>query len=192
VLNNMRYTIDNEGLILESRQIPSPNCDTRPIEGDIDTLVIHAISLPPDQFGGDHICALFTNDLDTDIDPYFKEINHLHVSSHFLIDRKGEITQFVPVQMRAWHAGESEFDGRQQVNDFSIGIELEGCDTQPFEDQQYIELSRLTYSIQRKFPAIKPNRIVGHSDIAPGRKTDPGPFFKWEHYHQLLEEMQAG
>lgn len=191
MLKNVSYIIDKAGIISGIRQVPSPNCDVRPVEGDINTLVIHAISLPPDQFGGDHICALFTNQLDIDADPYFKEINHLHVSSHFLIDRKGKITQFVPVYMRAWHAGESEFDGRKQVNDFSIGIELEGCDTKPFELEQYIELSKLTHSIQATFPEILTNRIIGHSDIAPGRKTDPGPFFQWEHYRELLQELKT-
>ena len=190
MLNYMNYIIDNAGIISEARQIPSPNYDDRPAGTDIDTLVIHAISLPPDQFGGDHISALFTNSLDTAVDPYFKEINHLHVSSHFLIDRKGAVTQFVPAHKRAWHAGESEFDGRCQVNDFSIGIELEGCDTKPFEAQQYIELSKLTHSIQTTFSRILTNRIIGHSDIAPGRKTDPGPFFDWAHYRQLLQEIE--
>jgi len=107
-----------------------------------------------------------------------------------LIDREGAVTQFVPSHKRAWHAGESEFDGRCQVNDFSIGIELEGCDTKPFEAQQYIELSKLTHSIQTTFSRILTNRIIGHSDIAPGRKTDPGPFFDWAHYRQLLQEIE--
>ncbi len=187
----MKYLIDNAGVASDASQVPSPNCDERPGDLAIDTLVIHAISLPPDEFGENYICDLFTNSLDPERHSYFKEINHLRVSSHFLIDRAGVVTQFVPVLSRAWHAGVSEFNGRCQVNDFSIGIELEGCDTQPFELAQYYELSTLTHSIQTVFPAITRDRIVGHSDIAPGRKTDPGPCFDWQLYQDLLDKASS-
>ncbi|MBX2868804.1 MAG: 1,6-anhydro-N-acetylmuramyl-L-alanine amidase AmpD [Acidiferrobacterales bacterium] len=185
----MKYLIDKAGYSSDAVLVPSPNWDERPEGVIIDTLVIHAISLPPDQFGGSFICDLFTNTLDPAGHPYFKEINHLRVSSHYLINRAGEVTQFVSALSRAWHAGVSEFSGRCQVNDFSVGIELEGCDTQPFELAQYQELSKLTYSIQSSFSGITKERIVGHSDIAPGRKTDPGPCFDWELYRNLLEQV---
>jgi AmpD protein len=165
---------------------PSPNFDERP-DCPIDLLVIHNISLPPGQFGGPHIKDFFCNQLDCHIHPFFREIENLKVSAHFLIDRDGQVTQFVPLDKRAWHAGASNFSGRQRCNDFSIGIEMEGTDDGPYTEAQYQSLTRLTREIQRHYPAITRERITGHSDISPGRKTDPGPFFDWEKYRALLQ-----
>jgi len=142
-------------------------------------LVIHNISLPPGEFGGCHVDELFQNRLDADQHPYFKEICHLKVSSHVLIDRQGEVVQYVPFHKRAWHAGESEFEGRSTCNDFSIGIELEGSDDQPFMSIQYQKLAELIMVLLSSYSHLSKDRIVGHSDIAPGRKTDPGPHFDW-------------
>lgn len=177
---------DQTGLVLSAMQIHSPNFDARPANTVIDVLVIHAISLPPNCFGGHHVEALFANQLDIDADPYFKEIAGLRVSSHFYIDRKGGLIQFVATHDRAWHAGISSHNGRGNVNDFSIGIELEGCDTLPFELAQYQTLASLTHCLLRAFPEIKKNNIVGHSDISPQRKTDPGPRFDWNAYRKLI------
>lgn len=174
------------GWITNASQALSPNHDQRPPDTEIDVLVIHAISLPPNQFGDDYIIRFFTNCLDYNIHPYFKEIEALRVSAHFLIDRNGHLTQFVSTQDRAWHAGLSSFQGRQQVNDFSIGIELEGCDEWPFEDKQYESLAHLVSIIKRSYPDISDQNIVGHSDISPGRKTDPGPCFDWPRFRSLL------
>ena len=172
---------------LESvRQVSSPNCDDRPVGTAIDLLVIHGISLPPREFGGPWIDALFTCTLDPSAHPYFQEIAAFKVSAHVLIRRDGEIVQYVPFQLRAWHAGQSVFEGRSRCNDFSIGIELEGCDDVPYEEAQYTSLIAVTRSILAAFPAITQKRIVGHSEIAPGRKTDPGPAFDWQRYHAAL------
>lgn len=172
------------GVLLDARQQPSPNCDDRPDE--ISLLVIHGISLPPGEFGGPWIDALFTNTLNPDQHDYFREISHLKVSSHLLIRRDGEVVQYVPLQKRAWHAGESCFEGRQACNDFAIGIELEGTDEMAYTDAQYRQLAAVIASIQQVYPAITSERIVGHSDIAPGRKTDPGDAFDWARLRQLL------
>ncbi len=180
------YLDINTGLIAALEYIPSPNNDKRPNADDIDTLVIHAISLPPNQFGGDYIQQLFANCLDPEVHPYFAEIHHLRVSAHFLVRRDGQILQFVPTTKRAWHAGDSCFQGRKVVNDYSIGIELEGCDDRPFSDTQYDQLSLLTCLVTEAYPAITLDRIVGHCDISPGRKTDPGPCFDWLRYKKLL------
>ena len=176
------------GILSEAEYIPSPNQDERPADTTIDTLVIHAISLPPDCFGGRHIEQLFTNCLDPTQHEYFAAIQHLRVSAHFLIKRDGHLLQFVPTIKRAWHAGESSLNGRDKVNDFSLGIELEGCDTAPFEPIQYDCLANLTQAMCNAYSAITPDRIVGHSDIAPGRKTDPGPCFDWDRYRGSLGE----
>ena len=165
----------------------SPNHDERPTNTDIDLLVIHAISLPPEQFGGGYIEQLFTNCLAVEDHDYFAEIEQLRVSAHLLIDRAGHLTQFVPLNKRAWHAGESQFCGREVCNDFSLGIELEGSDHQPFTEQQYEQLARVTQLIQQQWPHITPAQIVGHSDIAPGRKTDPGPQFDWDRYFRAIQ-----
>ena len=167
------------------RQCPSPNCNDRPC-GEISLLVIHNISLPPGQFGGGHIEALFSNQLDSAADPYFAEIEGLEVSAHLLIDREGCITQFVPFNRRAWHAGRSCFDGRDACNDFSIGIELEGTDDTPYTDAQYQVLSAVTQALMATYPQLNRDRITGHSEIAPGRKSDPGPAFDWDRFLEAL------
>jgi len=167
------------GLIEGVTHIASPNYDDRPQGCEPEVIVIHAISLPPGEFGGPYIGQLFQNCLNAGDHCYFEEIKDLQVSAHLLVRRDGEIVQFVPLHKRAWHAGQSECEGRQRVNDFSIGIELEGCDDKPFEEAQYLQLDRLIKAIMRAYPKITANRFYGHSDIAPGRKTDPGPFFDW-------------
>ncbi len=169
--------------------LPSPNCDERPASTVIDLLVIHGISLPPGEFGGEFIEALFTNQLDPSIHPYFQSIEQLRVSAHVLIRRNGTLTQFVPFSKRAWHAGESNFAGRSRCNDFSIGIELEGTDEVPYEATQYLQLAKLVKVVQQLYPAVTEDRIVGHSDIAPGRKTDPGPAFDWHYLRSLLKTI---
>jgi AmpD protein len=168
--------------------LPSPNADERPDDCVVDLLVIHNISLPPGEFGGSHITALFQNRLDAEAHPYFAEIADLRVSAHLLVRRDGSAVQFVALDRRAWHAGTSSFCGRERCNDFSIGIELEGTDETPFESAQYRALDRLTRQIRRCYPAIDTTRIVGHNDIAPGRKTDPGPCFDWPAYRRLLAQ----
>lgn len=170
----------------DARRTPSPNCDDRPPGISVDLLVIHNISLPPGQFGGEAIEAFFQNRLDPSAHPYFAEIAPLRVSAHLLIRRDGHTLQFVPLNRRAWHAGQSCFQGRERCNDFSIGIELEGTDDTPFSDRQYDRLIELTRAIQILYPSITPERITGHSDIAPGRKTDPGPCFEWQRYLERL------
>ncbi|MFK8067768.1 MAG: 1,6-anhydro-N-acetylmuramyl-L-alanine amidase AmpD [Gammaproteobacteria bacterium] len=176
----------NNGWIDGTRHCPSPNYDDRPEGSKIDLLVIHNISLPPGQYGGEYIEQLFTNNLDPKEDPYFQEIYEMEVSSHLLINRLGEIIQFVPLTKRAWHAGISEFQGCECCNDFSIGIELEGCDDEAYEDAQYASLVELTRLIQQQWPEIEMDRIVGHCDIAPDRKTDPGESFDWIKYKKLV------
>lgn len=168
--------LDTDGWIDEAARIPSPNCDERPSGMPVELLVVHAISLPPGEFGGPHVAALFQNRLQADLHPYFQTISGLRVSAHFLIDRRGSLSQFVSCRQRAWHAGASRWDGRERCNDFSIGVELEGCDTEAFTDAQYLTLRRLVETLREEFPL---REILGHSDIAPGRKTDPGPFFDW-------------
>lgn len=177
------------GLIPSARLHPSPNCDERPTQV-IDLLVIHGISLPPGEFGGDDVFALFTNQLDSTKHEYFKQIAHLKVSSHLFIRRSGELWQFVPFTMRAWHAGPSIFAGRTDCNNFSIGIELEGTDQSAYTNEQYHQLAQVTSSIMQAYP-ITMDHIVGHCDIAPSRKTDPGPFFDWQHYKQLIIKLLA-
>lgn len=174
---------DAEGWLPGARHVASPNFDARPAGVAIDLLVVHAISLPPDRFGGSAIEQLFTNRLDADADPYFATVAHLRVSAHFLIRRGGELIQFVPCGARAWHAGVSSWQGRERCNDFSIGVELEGCDTTPFEAAQYRRLATLVRALRRRYPLTY---IAGHSDIAPGRKSDPGPHFDWARFLRLL------
>lgn len=170
------------GLIQGVRFVASPNCDDRPAGVAIDTLVIHSISLPPGKFGGPGVEQLFCNCLDLTEDPYYREIMDLKVSAHLLIRRNGEVVQFVPLHQRAWHAGHSYCEGRMRVNDFSIGIELEGSENLPFEDAQYEALRGVTDLIRKQYPAITRERIYGHGDIAPGRKTDPGSTFDWKRF----------
>lgn len=161
------------------RLVPSPNFDQRDKNENVSLLVIHNISLPPYQYGGPSIEQLFTNRLNPNEHPFFDEIKHLRVSAHFLIRRNGEIVQFVSTENRAWHAGVSRFNGRESCNDFSIGIELEGCDFEPFEPEQYEILSQLTKVLRARYTL---RAVRGHEHIAPGRKTDPGPYFNWQQY----------
>ena len=173
-------------------QRPSPNSDRRPDPADISLLVVHAISLPPGRFGGPWIDRLFSNTLPPDAHPYVRTIRELRVSSHLCLFRDGDVTQYVPFDRRAWHAGESRFEGRRRCNDFSIGIELEGSDDKPFEPRQYRRLAQVARALMRSYPKITAARIVGHSDIAPGRKTDPGPHFDWQRLHAEIDpEMSA-
>ncbi len=176
----------HRGLLDVARQVVSPNCDARPPETRIELLVIHNISLPPGCFGGDAIDCFFTNTLDVGRDPYFAGISGMQVSAHVLIQRDGSIIQYVPFHQRAWHAGVSSFEGRSNCNDYSIGIELEGTDERAYEEVQYQTLCELIKQLGQAYPAIRADRIVGHSDIAPGRKTDPGPAFDWTKISGLI------
>jgi AmpD protein len=179
--------IDQEtGLLDIARQQPSPNQDKRPDETDIGLIVVHGISLPPGKFEGDYIDQLFCNQLNPNEHPYFKEISGLKVSSHLLVRRDGEVVQYVPFQKRAWHAGVSCFNKRDCCNDFSIGIEMEGEDETPYTDIQYQVLSKLIKSLIKTYPELNEKTIVGHSDIAPGRKTDPGDAFDWEQLNKYI------
>lgn len=179
--------INQEGLLEGVNYSISPNRDLRPDPSDISLLVIHAISLPPGKFGSSDIKDFFMNQLNVAADPYFDTIKDLKVSAHLLICRTGEIWQFVPFHQRAWHAGQSEFEGREKCNDYSIGIELEGTNDMPYTEAQYDQLSAVTTLLLQKYPKITFPRIVGHSEIAPGRKTDPGPHFDWEEYVSQLK-----
>jgi len=176
--NDSPLKVDAQGLLAGCAYVPSPNCDDRP-PGAIELLVIHNISLPPDVFGGDGVQRLFTNTLDSAAHPYYLTIAGLKVSAHFFVRRDGQIVQFVPCLRRAWHAGESCWQGMSRCNDFSVGIELEGSDAVPFTDAQYAALTRLTAALRAAYPI---RGIAGHSDIAPQRKTDPGPCFDWLRY----------
>jgi N-acetyl-anhydromuramoyl-L-alanine amidase len=167
------------GLLVGVRQVLSPHRDERPAGVQPDLIVMHNISLPPDEFGGPWIERLFNGNLPPDHHPYFAQIQGMCVSSHVLIRRDGEILQFVPFLERAWHAGVSCYEGRSACNDFSIGIELEGTDELPFEAAQYAQAGAVIGALLAVYPALSTERVVGHSDIAPGRKTDPGPAFSW-------------
>jgi AmpD protein len=174
---------DKLGWLSGVRRVASPNFDARPSDSAIGLLVIHGISLPPNEYGGDAIERFFTNTLEYSEHPYFEQLRGVTVSSHFLVRRNGQIVQFVPCVKRAWHAGASTWNGRTRCNDFSIGIELEGSDFEPYTEFQYAALVRLTRCLKRAHPI---SDIAGHSDIAPGRKTDPGPFFDWEAFRKRL------
>jgi AmpD protein len=176
----------DDGWLPSARRVPSPNWDERPPGTLIDLLVIHGISLPPGEFGGPWIDALFHNRLDPDAHPYFRSIGGLKVSTHLLIRRDGELIQYVDLGKRAWHAGASAFAGRERCNDFAVGIELEGADSVPYTEAQYRVLAETVRALMARFPAITPGRIVGHSDIAPGRKTDPGPAFDWARLRRAI------
>ena len=178
-------TIEN-GLLKNAAQYPSSNHNERPNEDDINLLVIHGISLPAGEFGGPWIDDLFLNRLDTSIHPSFGSLKGLKVSSHLLIRRNGEIHQYVPFHKRAWHAGISSYQGRENCNDYSVGIELEGTNSTPYTDAQYTTLSQVTRLLLSHYPHMNKQRITGHEQIAPGRKTDPGPFFDWARYYTLL------
>jgi len=171
--------LNAQGWFSGVRKVASPNFDARPPQMPVCLLIIHSISLPPGNFGGEGVEQLFTNTLNSEEHPYYEQLRGLKVSSHFFIRRNGEIVQFVSCLHRAWHAGQSLWQGRTRCNDFSIGIEMEGSDFVPFEDLQYRSLSKLTRCLQRTY---RFSGIVGHADVAPGRKTDPGPFFDWGRY----------
>lgn len=185
-MNKLSFKADQQGWLSSATHIPSPNCNERPDAGDISLLVIHNISLPPGEFSNGCVEQFFCNQLDHSAHPYFQEIEGVEVSAHFLISREGEVVQFVPLPERAWHAGVSCFEGRDGCNDFSIGIELEGTDSEPYSNNQYRSLIALTRTLMQTYPQITRERIVGHSDIAPGRKTDPGPAFDWARFKQAL------
>jgi len=178
-----RLAIGRDGAAALATQIPSPNCDARPSGTTISLIVVHGISLPPGKFGGDGVARLFTNTLDPNADPYFPGIAHLKVSSHFFIRRGGELVQFVNCGRRAWHAGVSSWRGRPACNDFSVGIELEGTDELPYEGPQYLTLARVARALRARYPI---RDMVGHCDVAPGRKTDPGASFDWPRLGHLL------
>jgi AmpD protein len=175
--------LDADGVLAGARQVPSLNYDERPDDAAITLLVVHNISLPPGDFNGDAIIGLFTSTLDFSAHPYYETLRDLKVSAHFLIRRGGELIQFVPCAKRAWHAGVSSWRGRERCNDFSVGVELEGTDDQAFTEQQYLRLAELAAELRYRYPITD---IVGHADIASGRKTDPGPSFDWGHYRILL------
>jgi len=178
----LKLHVDRGGIVRAAAQIASPNCDARPAGAGISLLVIHGISLPPGDFGGPWIVELFTNRLKSKAHPYFAQLADQKVSAHFLIRREGSLAQFVPCAMRAWHAGVSSWRGRERCNDFSIGVELEGTDDVPYSDAQYTMLAALTRAVRRRY---RIQDVVGHCDIAPGRKTDPGAAFDWKRFRQL-------
>lgn len=176
--------------LLAARRLPSPNFNERPAGMAPELIVLHNISLPPGEFGGPFIDQLFCNTLSADAHPYFAEVHQLEVSSHFLIDRTGAITQYVACDKRAWHAGRSCWQGRENCNDFSIGIELEGTDDLPYDERQYACLAEVIPALWRAYPSLDRTALAGHEHIAPGRKTDPGPAFDWPRLHQALARGQ--
>jgi len=180
------------GLMRGVRQIASPNHDARPAGVEADLIVVHGISLPPGEFGGPWIDRLFTNALPAEVHPYFAEVGSLRVSSHVVVARDGAVTQYVGFTERAWHAGKSIYQGREACNDFSVGVELEGTDTLPYEPAQYAALAEVVAALCAAYPRLSPDRLVGHSDIAPGRKTDPGPAFDWPRARRLIAEAAYG
>jgi AmpD protein len=174
------------GLLLGARQLESPNCDDRPAGQAPGLLVVHGISLPPGEFGGPWIDALFTNSLPAAEHPYFATIAGLRVSAHLLVRRDGSVVQYVPFHRRAWHAGASQWRGRERCNDYSIGVELEGTDASPYTPVQYRVLARIVAELCRAYPALSADAVVGHSDVAPGRKSDPGIAFDWPMLRSLV------
>ncbi len=181
------FAIDGTGWVADDRavrRVGSPNVDARPAGSPVSLLVVHDISLPPGEFGGPFIEALFTNMLDSAAHPYFEGLRDLRVSAHFLVRRDGALVQFVSCDERAWHAGQSSFEGRPACNDFSIGVELEGTDTAPYEPAQYATLASLTNALVARYPI---EAVAGHSDIAPDRKTDPGAAFDWNIFLSKLD-----
>ena len=179
------------GLLVGARQVLSPHFDARPSGVKPDLLVVHGISLPPGEFGGPWIDRLFTGTLPLDAHPFCRTLASLRASAHALIRRDGEIVQYVPFGARAWHAGQSEYDGRRSCNDFSIGVELEGTDETAYTDAQYEALAQLAAALFDAYPSLGPEHMVGHSDIAPERKTDPGPLFNWRRLRMLVQERTA-
>lgn len=181
---NPGYIVD--GWLEGAEQCASPNFNQRPENIVISLLVIHNISLPPGEFGGGYVQDFFQNKLDAKLHPYFESIAELKVSAHLFIERDGKVTQFVPFDARAWHAGGSSFDGVAECNNYSIGIELEGTDDLPYSDAQYRALEKVSRQLLLSYPKLTPERITGHADIAPGRKTDPGPAFDWQRFRKSL------
>ena len=179
-----------DGILQGATQVPSPNYNQRPEQTEIQLLVVHNISLPPSQFGGGYIEQFFQNQLDWSVHPYFQTIEGMQVSTHLLILRSGEVLQFVNFNHRAWHAGRSTYLSKKECNDYSIGIELEGSDDTPFEEVQYTVLAEVIGVLQAAYPKIL-QHLAGHSDIAPGRKTDPGPFFDWAKTRALIQQCKA-
>lgn len=177
-----------DGQLTNAEWCPSPNFDARPEPGDISLLVVHNISLPPGQFGTGCVQDFFCNRLDSEVDPFFATIAELRVSAHLLIERDGRLVQFVNFNDRAWHAGQSLYDGRKRCNDFSIGIELEGTDDQPYTPVQYQQLAEVTKALLAAYPQMSQERITGHQHIAPGRKTDPGEAFDWAYFKGLVQK----
>lgn len=175
-----------DSLLVGVNYVASPNQNARSGDHAVDLLIIHNISLPPGQYGTGCIDQLFCNSLDATLDPFFEEIADLRVSSHLLIDRHGAVTQYVPFVNKAWHAGESSFQGKPNCNDYSVGVELEGTDFEPFTNEQYAALVGVTKLLLAEYPQLNAERIVGHSDVAPGRKTDPGPYFDWPRFRKAL------
>lgn len=188
----MQAQIDDAGWHGDARRVPSPNFNARPADSEPSLIVVHCISLPPGCFGGRDIEALFCNRLDCAADPFYTQLEGLEVSAHFLIDRAGLLTQFVSCLDRAWHAGASSWAGRSDCNDFSIGVELEGADRTPYEAAQYDRLALLIRDLRRTYASLVAGAVVGHSDIAPGRKTDPGPAFAWSTLRAALRATPAG
>jgi N-acetyl-anhydromuramoyl-L-alanine amidase len=187
---DLRIDLDS-GLMDGATQIASPNHDARPHGVEPDLIVVHGISLPPGEFGGPWIDRLFTNTLPAEMHPYFAEVDSLRVSSHVVVRRDGAVTQYVRFTERAWHAGKSIYQGREACNDFSVGVELEGTDTLPYEAAQYAALAEVVAALCTAYPRLSPDRLVGHSDIAPGRKTDPGPAFDWPRARRLIAAAVA-
>jgi len=181
-----KFFIDDAGWLESAETLPASNFDSRPDEAKIRLIVVHDISLPPGEFGGGHIQQFFCNRLDAGAHAYFQKICDMRVSAHCLVERSGKVVQFVSFLDRAWHAGVSQWRGDSACNDFSIGIELEGCDDRPYEARQYASLAALIAALRARYPDIADDALAGHSDIAPGRKTDPGPAFDWARLEGLL------
>ncbi len=177
----------NSGKIQGIHSLSSPNFNDRPDEDDISLIIIHGISLPPGRFGDGYIEQLFTNTISVTEHPHFLELKNLKVSAHLLINRDGVLTQFVPFHKRAWHAGVSKYKGREGCNDFSIGIELEGVDDIPYTEEQYLQLAEVLHHLFHAYPLLSRHSMAGHSDVAPGRKTDPGQAFDWDYLHAKLD-----
>ncbi|WP_335963593.1 1,6-anhydro-N-acetylmuramyl-L-alanine amidase AmpD [Acinetobacter haemolyticus] len=189
-MSQSRFTQVQDGILSGATQIASPNFNARPADIDIQLIVIHNISLPPSQFGGGYIQQFFQNQLDWSVHPYFQTIEGMQVSAHLLILRTGEVIQFVNFQHRSWHAGRSSYLAQKECNDYSIGIELEGSDDLPFEPEQYQALVQVVHTLRQAYPKIQ-RHIAGHSDIAPQRKTDPGPYFDWQLFRNMLAKYKS-
>jgi AmpD protein len=187
-----KHFIDDAGWLKSAEFLPSPNFDSRPDNARIKLIVVHGISLPPGEYGGGHIRRFFCNRLDAGVHDYFASICQMKVSAHCLIERDGNIVQFVSFLDRAWHAGASEWRGETACNDFSVGIELEGCDDEAYEAGQYASLAALVAALRTRYPDIAADALAGHSDIAPGRKTDPGPAFDWARLERQMSALAGG